>query len=168
MIYGNVNNEFFESQAAILARPINLALHYLKDHQEELAVREAGKFPLELEGIPMILQVLDLNTAPKNQLRPEIHRKYIDIQFLAAGGPECAVYYNDDGTNAVTEDHLAEPRDILFYEQNSNAPEGTIHLTVGTYAVYLPWDVHIPAVQAGDAPVYIRKIVLKVPMDACL
>lgn len=168
MIYGHVNNEFFEEQTAILARPINLALHYLKDHQEELATREAGKFPLELEGIPMILQVIDQNTAPKDQLRPEIHRKYIDIQFLAAGGPECAVYYNDDGTNVVTEDHLAEPRDILFYEQNPNAPEGTIYLTVGTYAVYLPWDVHIPAVLAGDAAAYIRKIVLKVPMDACL
>lgn len=38
----------------------------------------------------------------------------------------------------------------------------------GTYAVYFPWDVHIPAIQTGDVPAAIRKIVIKVPMDACL
>ena len=41
-------------------------------------------------------------------------------------------------------------------------------MTVGTYAIYFPWDVHIPAVQAGDSPAPIRKIVIKVPADAAL
>lgn len=167
MIYGNVNNMFFERQAAILTKPINLALHYLKDHQNELITHETGKFPIELEEIPMILQVIDQETAPKALIRPEIHRKYIDVQFLAAGGPESAVYYNDDGTNTVTEDCL-DSKDVLFYAPNVDAPEGTIRFTVGTFAVYLPWDIHIPAVQVGDSAVYIRKIVIKVPMEACI
>lgn len=167
MIYGNVNNEFFERQAAILAKPINLALHYLRDHQKELITHATGKFPMELGGVPMILQVIDQDTAPKDQIRPEIHRKYIDVQFLAAGGPESAVYYDDDGTNVVTED-LIESKDVLFYAPNQNAPEGTISFTVGTYAIYLPWDIHIPAVQIGDSAAYIRKIVIKVPIEACI
>ncbi len=167
MIYGNINNEFFENQAAVLARPINLALHYLRDHQNELITHIVGKFPIELGEVPMILQVIDQDTAPKNQIRPEIHRKYIDVQFLAAGGPESAVYYDDDGTNVVTED-LIESRDVLFYAPNPNAPEGTIRFTAGTYAVYFPWDIHIPGVQAGDAAAYIRKIVIKVPVEACI
>ena len=41
-------------------------------------------------------------------------------------------------------------------------------MTVGTYAVYFPWDVHIPAIQAGAAPAPIRKIVVKVPLSACI
>ena len=38
----------------------------------------------------MILQVIDQETAPREALRPEIHRRNIDLQFLASGGPEAA------------------------------------------------------------------------------
>ena len=166
MIYGNVNNEFFEQQAAVLPKPLQSALRFLKN--TDLANHEPGKFDIDLDGVPAVLQVLDLSTAPRETLRPEIHRKNIDVQFLAAGGPEEAGFYNDDGSNQVDEDLLDTPRDILFYHNNPEASEGRIVLTAGTYAVYFPWDVHIPAVQAGEGPAPIRKIVVKVPMDACL
>lgn len=166
MIFGNVNNEFFDQQTAVLPAPLQSALRFLKE--TDLAAHEPGKFDMELNGVPMILQVLDLSTAPRETLRPEIHRKNIDVQFLAAGGPERAGYYSDDGSNSVDEDLLDTPRDILFYHNNPDAPEGTIEMIPGTYAVYFPWDVHIPAIQTGDAPAPIRKIVVKVPMDACL
>ncbi len=166
MIYGNVNNEFFEQQAAILPAPLANAIRYFKEN--DLAAHEPGVFDIELDGVPMVLQVLDLTTAPRETLRPEIHRKNIDVQFLAAGGPERACYYNDDGTNVVDEDLLDTPRDILFYQNNPNVAEGTIELTPGTYAMYLPWDVHVPSVMAGSEPKPIRKIVIKVPIAACL
>ena len=83
MIYGNVNNAMFEKQAAVLPAPLSAALHFLKE--TDLASHEAGVFNIELGGVPVILQVLDLNTAPRETLRPEIHRKNIDVQFLAAG-----------------------------------------------------------------------------------
>ncbi len=165
MLYGNVTNEFFEEQTAILPAPLRDALHFLRD--TDLAAHEPGKFDLVLNGVPMVLQVLDQTTAPRETLRPEIHRKNIDVQFLAAGGPEEAGFYSDDGTNTAAEDLLDTPRDILFYQNNPKAPEGRIVLTVGTYAVYFPWDVHIPAIQSGAAPAPIRKIVVKVPMEAC-
>lgn len=166
MIYGNVYNEFFEQQIAVLPRALQSAVRFLKE--TDLANHEPGRFELELDGVPVILQVLDLSTAPRESLRPEIHRKNIDVQFLAAGGPEEAGFYSDDGTNEVEEDLLDTPRDILFYKSNPNASEGRIALNPGTYAVYFPWDVHIPAIQAGDTPAPIRKIVVKVPMQACL
>ena len=123
---------------------------------------------MELAGVPVILQVLDLTTAARETLRPEIHRKNIDVQFLAAGGPELAGYYTDDGTNEVDEDLLDTPRDILFYKNHPSAPEGRIHMVPGTYAMYFPWDVHIPGIQEGENPAPIRKIVVKVPLKACL
>lgn len=166
MIYGNVHNDMIEQQIATLPRVLQSAIRFLKD--TDLAAHAPGKFDIELDKIPMILQVLDLSTAPRETLRPEIHRKNIDVQFLAAGGPERAGYYSDDGTNQADEDLLDTPRDILFYHNNPAVPEGTIEMTVGTYAIYFPWDVHIPAVQAGDSPAPIRKIVIKVPTDAAL
>lgn len=166
MIYGNVNNEMIQQQIAVLPAPLQSAIRFLKD--TDLASHDPGKFDIELDGVPMILQVLDLSTAPRETLRPEIHRKNIDVQFLAAGGPEQAGYYSDDKTSLVDEDLLDTPRDILFYHNNPDVAEGTIQMTVGTYAIYFPWDVHIPAIQTGSAPAPIRKIVIKVPMDACL
>lgn len=165
MIYGNVTNARIDEQIAILPAPLQKAIRFLKE--EDLAAHEPGKFELNLDGTEVILQVLDLQTGKRETLKPEIHRKYIDVQFLAAGGPERAGYYNDDGTNEVEEDLLDTPRDILFYKNNPNAAEGTIEMNVGTYAVYLPWDVHIPAIQVGDEPVPIRKIVIKVPFADC-
>lgn len=166
MFYGNVNNEFFEQQVAVLPKPLQSAIRFLKE--TDLAGHEPGKFDIELDGVPMILQVLDLTTSPREVLRPEIHRVNIDVQYLAAGGPERAAYYNDDKTNEVDEDLLGTPRDICFYKNNPAVAEGTIEMNVGTYAVYFPWDVHVPAIQCTENPAPIRKIVVKVPMQSCL
>lgn len=166
MIYGNVNNAMFDQQIAVLPKALQSAIRFLKD--TDLAAHEPGKFDLELDGVPVILQVLDLTTAPRENLRPEIHRKNIDVQFLASGGPERAAYYNDNGNSQVDEDLLDTPRDILFYRNNPDISEGSIPMAVGTYAIYFPWDVHVPAIQAGEQPAPIRKIVIKVPMAACL
>lgn len=166
MIYGNINNPKLEDQIALLPPVLGETLRFLKN--TDLASHEPGVFNMELAGVPVILQVLDLTTSPRENLRPEIHRKNIDVQFLAAGGPELAGYYDDNGSNRVSEDLLDTPRDILFYENNPSAPEGRIHMVPGVYAMYFPWDVHIPAIQAGDAPAPIRKIVVKVPLSACL
>ena len=166
MLYGNINNEFFNVQLQILPKPLASALQFLKNN--DLTKHEAGRFDITLDGVNMILQVLDIETKTRNELLPEIHRKFIDVQFLCSGGPENAAYYNDDGTNKIHEDLLNSPRDICFYENNPNVREGLIPLEVGTFAVYFPWDVHVPAVAVNDVPVKIRKIVIKVPLDECV
>lgn len=166
MIYGNINNEFFEQQTAILAKPLRDALHFLKT--ADLVNHPAGKFPMDLNGVPVILQVMDLTTNPREKLYPEIHRKYIDVQFCVCGGPEKATYYDDDGSGVVRSDELATDRDILFYENNPDVLENSVYLTPGTYAIYLPWDVHVPGQNAFDDSRAFRKIVMKVPVDACL
>lgn len=165
MIYGNINNNLFEQQLAVLPVPLQSAVRFLKEN--DLAAHELGRFDINPDGFSMVMQVMDLNTAPRETLRPEIHHKNIDVQFLVSGGPEGAVYYNDDGSNTVDEDLLETPNDILFYKNNPDAAESTIYLTTGTYVIYFPWDIHIPAVQLGDTSAAIRKIVIKVPMDAC-
>ncbi len=166
MISGNVNNEFFDQQAAVLAKPLRDALYFLKN--EDMANHEAGRFPIELDGVPMILQVMDLTTKPREEGSPEIHRKYIDVQFCASGGPEKATWYSDKGNNIVKSDELDTERDILFYENNADALECSVFMEVGSYAVYFPWDVHVPGLMTEEGPKAFRKIVMKVPMESCL
>ena len=168
MFYGNVNSEFFEEQAAVLPGPLKEALHYLKGM--DLAGHETGAFPIEIGGVPMILQVMDLETSPRDTHDPEIHRKYIDLQLFVSGGPEVSTFFVDQGKETVKDNQLDTPRDILFYENRPETGdiEGRVVMLPGSYAVYFPWDVHIPGQCGGEGPKGYRKIVLKVPMEACL
>ena len=158
MFVGHVNaNEDLSVYPAALPR----AIQCLKEMP--LATHEPGRFGLD--GDKVILQVIGQNTAPRENQRPEVHRKYIDVQFLAAGGPEQIGWYPDLGDNEV-EEELLETRDIIFYKNNPKAKESRIAMTPGTYAVFFPWDVHIPAIEVNGQSAPIRKIVLKVAMDS--
>ena len=168
MIYGNVNNEFFEQQAAVLPRPLKEALFYLKDI--DLVHHETGAFPTEIGGVPMILQVMDLETKTRETCYPEVHRKYVDLQLFISGGPEVSTFFTDRGEETVKDDQLNTPRDILFYENRPETAklEGSVIMEPGSYAIYFPWDVHIPGQCDANGPAKYRKIVLKVPVAACL
>ena len=168
MIYGNVNNAFFEQQAAVLPGPLKKALHVLKDM--DLANHETGAFPMALDGVEMILQVMDLETIPREAHEPEIHRKYVDLQLLVSGGPEVHTFFPDGGKETVKDDRLDTPKDILFYENRPETAkiEGRVVLEPGDYAIYFPWDIHVPGQCDADGPKAYRKIVLKVPVAACL
>jgi YhcH/YjgK/YiaL family protein len=167
MIYGNVNSEFFEQQTAVLPKPLKDALHYLKE--ADLVGAPAGNTPIEIGGVPMILQVMDLKTNPRQDGNPEIHRKYIDLQLFVKGGPEISTFFVDAGEETVREDLLDSPRDILFYENRPETSEieGRVVMQPGAYAIYFPWDVHIPGQCGEDGPKDYRKIVLKVPAASC-
>ena len=168
MIYGNVNNEFFEQQAAVLPKPLKEALFYLKGI--DLVHHETGAFPTEIGGVPMILQVMDLETKTRETCYPEVHRKYVDLQLFISGGPEVSTFFTDRGEEAVKDDQLNTPRDILFYENRPETAklEGSVIMEPGSYAIYFPWDVHIPGQCDANGPAKYRKIVLKVPVAACL
>lgn len=102
MISGNIKEA---GNPSILPEPLQRALRYLKEN--DLTVHETGRFALD--GDKMILQVIDQNTAPREALRPEVHRRYIDVQFLAAGGPERIGWYPDLGDNEIEENLLDTP-----------------------------------------------------------
>ena len=165
MFYGNINNEFFDKQCNLMPKPLALCLKYLKENN--MAKAEAGVFDLKLGNSDCILQVLDLQTNERHNLRPEIHRKYIDVQFLASGGPEEAAFWSDDCSLEVDENLLSTKRDILFYKNSDTIKEGRIYLTPGTYACYFPWDVHVPAIKVGKEEKPIRKIAIKIPLEDC-
>ncbi|MFC2705411.1 MAG: YhcH/YjgK/YiaL family protein [Olsenella profusa] len=81
MLTGNIGGT--PATWAIYPEPIRRALHILASGAP-LACKP-GVY--ELDDDHMIMQVIEQRTAPRETLRPESHRRYIDVQFLASGDP---------------------------------------------------------------------------------
>lgn len=155
MIFGNIN---CKEDISSYPKAIQKAINYFKEN--DLVAKAPGRY--ELDGDNMILQVLDVETTERCNLRPEVHETYIDVQFLAKG-KELIGCYPDMGDNIVDE-NLLETRDLIFYKNNENARETLLEMQEGSYAVFYPHDVHIPAI-IKDESMTIRKIVMKVKIS---
>jgi len=151
MIFGHVND--FESGFAWLPGPLKRAVEHLK--QTDFSTLPAGNY--ELQGRDIHVQVIDMSTKAFADTRAEVHRQYIDVQYLAHGREQIG-FASDTGNNALAEDLLAE-RDLLFYTGMEN--ESTLTMTPGSFAVFFPADVHRPGCAVGQ-PGPIRKVVVKV------
>ena len=124
-----------------------------------------------LVGIMIVVYYAGLMVlAHRHAHEPEIHRKYVDLQLLVSGGPEVHTFFPDGGKETVKDDRLDTPKDILFYENRPETAkiEGRVVLEPGDYAIYFPWDIHVPGQCDAEGPKAYRKIVLKVPVAACL
>ena len=102
-----------------------------------------------------------MNIQPKQKRRAEAHRKYVDIQYIAAGEEKIGVAPLQDGYEVV-EDKLAE-KDVIFYAGLQDEVE--LGLKAGMFAVLFPWEVHRPNC-AFDEPAPVRKVVMKISVDS--
>jgi YhcH/YjgK/YiaL family protein len=151
MIFGNIKD--YESGFAWLPQPFKTVIEHLR--QTDFQALPVGNY--DLQGKDIYVQVFDMTTKPFAETRPEVHRQYADVQFSVCGREQIGVA-SDDGSNAVAEDLLAE-RDLLFYAGVQN--ESMLTMTPGSFAVFLPSDVHRPGVALGG-PATVRKVVVKV------
>ena len=94
MIFGNVNNEFFDQQTAILPAPLKSALCFLKE--TDLAAHEPGRFEIELGGVPMAVSYTHLPHMARlpgilayghPQAQPQSGRPPPGIRFLKTPAP---------------------------------------------------------------------------------
>ncbi|MDR3435065.1 YhcH/YjgK/YiaL family protein [Telmatospirillum sp.] len=154
MIFGNVNN--LKDMLPWLPIPLRTAMSYLMGTDFELL--PAGRYDLEGDNIYVLIQ--DATTKPKEDRKPEVHRKYIDVQFLVRG-QEAMGIATDTGNNKIRDDLLAE-RDVIFYEDMEN--ESRLVFKPGDFAIFFPSDVHRPVCQVDESE-SIRKVVVKVRTD---
>lgn len=154
MIFGHIND--FEKTFSWLPQPLKLAIEHLK--KTDFTRLPAGNY--DLQGKDIYVQVIDMTTKIFCETRPEVHRQYIDVQFLVSGRENIGVV-PDSGKNTVAENLLAE-RDLLFYSGVEN--ESTLSMTPGCFAIFMPSDVHRPGC-AADQPEAIRKVVIKVKVS---
>ncbi len=153
MIYGNIGNLGVTS---VYKEKIVKALEYLKDR--DFLSMETGTY--EIEGKDLFAQVMDITGETIDKKRPEVHKKYIDLQF-SPEGEELFGFATDTGSNELDED-LFDSKDIKFYKNMEN--EKFIKSNPGDFFIFFPWDVHRPGcVEKGSRK--IRKVVVKININ---
>ncbi|MBF2713861.1 YhcH/YjgK/YiaL family protein [Agrobacterium vitis] len=111
----------------------------------------------EIDGEDIFLLIQELSTKPADQLRPEAHRRYIDIQILLEGREAYGVAFPDP--HLVPIDDRLETQDIAFYPARPS--EYSVELNADDFIVFFPGEFHRPCCEIG-APLAIRKAVIKV------
>jgi YhcH/YjgK/YiaL family protein len=127
-------------------------------NKEDVRTVDEGRYTVEGENLFFIVQ--NYVTSPFEQGRLEIHRRYLDIQYLAAGR-ECIGYCPFEGLLEL--EPYTEEKDIAFYR--SPADLSRLMLKSGMFAVFFPGEPHMPGRQAADTPEKVKKIVVKVRLD---
>ncbi|AMW16704.1 YhcH/YjgK/YiaL family protein [Glaesserella parasuis] len=151
MFFGHISN-VNKSQ---YPKAIQFALDYLQNTDFDRL--EVGRYSLKEDRI--YVQVLDLDTKPKSAYQPEVHRNYLDVQYLHRG-KEIMASAIDLGQNPVATAYDPE-RDIQYY--SAVEQENEFHCVEGNFAVFFPEDTHRTAIYDGTE--MIRKIVVKIAMS---
>lgn len=90
----------------------------------------------------------------------ESHEKYIDIQIILAGKER--IDFTETVGLAVKIPYNEE-KDIVFYEQ---AESSRLILNAGQFAVFYPYEAHMPQLNAGSSSETVKKAVVKIKVDA--
>ncbi|EAM9431545.1 TPA_asm: YhcH/YjgK/YiaL family protein [Salmonella enterica] len=152
MIFGHIA----QPNPCLLPAAIERGLEFLRSTD----FRKLEPGVVEIDGKNIYAQVIDLTTRDVAENRPEVHRRYLDIHFLAWGEEKIGIAI-DTGNNQISES-LLEQRDIIFYHASEH--ESFIEMIPGSYAIFFPQDVHRPACHKTVATP-IRKIVVKVAIS---
>lgn len=153
MIFSNIETE--EAIEKKYTEPVVRAIRYLQEHQHKFAHMETGIYPIE--GDDFFVQVFDVTTREKEEARPEVHRKYVELHY-SVEGKERIGFAVDLGKNTVTET-LLETKDAIFYAEVDREVE--LVLEPGDYAIFFPEDVHRPIWEHGGRAA-IRRVVIKI------
>ncbi|MFP4250608.1 MAG: YhcH/YjgK/YiaL family protein [Armatimonadota bacterium] len=110
----------------------------------------------EIDGDRLTMNVIRSQAKRMEDVWLEVHRRYIDIQYLISGEEQFGWQLADDCEMPMGE-YNAE-KDTIKYE---DIPEGWFPLLPGAFAIFFPEDAHAPML--GEGP--INKVVLKVAVD---
>lgn len=127
---------------------------------QDIDALPAGR--VEIDGDAMYAQVIDLTTKAPEEVLPERHRRYLDVQYVHRGQEKMAVAI-ETGTYTVAKAY-DEGNDILFYQQTDN--ESVLWVQAGQFAVFFPTDIHRPGMNAGSEAESVRKVVVKIAIDS--
>lgn len=145
-------------EAMIIDRIENAALYGGLGQRIALALasvrakRETGRY--DLDGDKVYALVQQYETKPQSAGKWEAHRKYIDVQYVAAGIERI-------GWANIHRLKLSEPyddsRDVAFYKGEGDF----VTVPAGWFVILFPEDAHMPCT-ALDKPAPVTKVVVKV------
>ena len=112
----------------------------------------------EIDGDKLFASVQSYTTRNIEDSVYEVHHEYVDIQLILAG--EESIYYTTDADVAETKAYAAEGDCALYAFKKETATK--INLQVGDFAIFLPYELHMPCVDSVNGKKEIRKIVVKI------
>ena len=110
----------------------------------------------KIDGDRIFANVQFLITKPKEDKKWEVHRKYIDIQYVIKGS-ECMGFGLLDDFKTVKEAY-DENRDVEFLDGEKYS---FINVKEGNFTVFYPNDVHAPMLSVDKAE-DIKKVIVKI------
>jgi biofilm protein TabA len=121
--------------------------------RKDLAALPVGR--TELDGDRLFALVQEYSTRSEADCFWEVHRKYIDIQFIAAGTEEIGYAPMDELKILQSYDTTKDMMKL--------AGEGiSLTLKAGSFAIFFPHDAHKPCMASMGKSEPVRKIVVKV------
>lgn len=117
---------------------------------------EVGNY--ELEGKDLFVIVNDYETKPREVEPFEVHKRYIDLQYVVSGEEEFGYLPLADQLPSMA---YHEKHDYAEFDYETNKNEAAfIPLKAGMFAIFFPDDMHMPGTSA--IPNKVRKVVIKV------
>lgn len=115
-----------------------------------------------LDGDTLLYRVMSYPTRGPEGTTVEAHDRYIDIQ-MSLEGAEAIDWFDRDGLTL----HQAydDTNDFVLFER-PEAITGTVYNHPGYFSVFYPNDGHTAQQLVGGAPETVRKVVIKVRLDA--
>ena len=134
---------------------IRKVIEYLQTN--DIFNMEPGTY--ELIGKDMFVQIMDIKTGTMEEMRPEAHKKYLDIHYLVSG-EERFGFTPNTGNYQITQQDVAN--DMYFYRDVKY--ENFVNAVPGCLSIFLPCDIHRAGLAVKE-PMLIRKARAKVSME---
>lgn len=113
-----------------------------------------GRYDIDSDNLFALVQ--SYLTVPAEQKKFESHRRYLDIQFIAAGSE--SIHYAPLGSLCPATDYDAV-KDFSLYTEPVAAT--ALHLSPGSFAIFFPADGHKPGCSTSAHPAQVKKVVIK-------
>ena len=126
----------------------------------EESVRDAKPGKQKVDGENLFYNVDEYETKPIEEGRFEIHRKYLDIQYIVSG-EECIGTAPLEGLTEIAA--YDGEKDLAFYEYEPTMSR--LVLKQGMFAIFWPNEPHMPGRRIGNTSEKVKKIVVKILME---
>ena len=120
----------------------------------DLANLEDGTY--EIEGKRVYALLAHSAGRPREEGRLEVHRKYIDVQYVMSGTDEMG--WRPLSTCSQPQDAYNAEDDFQLFDDPATA---WVAAGPGSFTIFFPGDPHIPLISTGQ----LHKAVVKVTVD---
>ena len=122
--------------------------------QEGLKDLPDGRVDIDADNLYAV--VLRAQGQPAEKAKLEVHRKYIDVQYLLSGSDQMG--WKDIKLCANSRGPYDPQADAQIFD---DTPSASLNVGPGDFAVFFPHDAHAPGIGTGP----FHKVVVKVAVE---